>query len=280
MREPLALLDPPVRTLSPPPTTAATRASLVDIDGTVTDGPYPETGSVSGRVPPLESEETTLVGDVYARVDEHLEGLLGPPDEVLVQALARARAAGLPDIHVSPSIGRFLHVLARACGARRILEVGTLAGYSTIWLARALPPDGQLTTIEYEPAHAEVAQTNLEAADLSQRVTVLVGRALQVLDDLARAGREPFDLVFIDADKPPYLEYFEAALRLSRPGTLIVADNVVRGGEVAFGPSDDPAVTGVQRFVEHLAVHPAVTPSFVQQVGVKGHDGMAIAVVR
>lgn len=217
---------------------------------------------------------------IYAQVDEYFEGLLGPPDEVLMQAQARARAAGLPAISVSPSLGRFLHVLARACGARRILEVGTLAGYSAIWLARALPPGGQLITIEYEPAHAEVARANLESAGLSQQVSVLVGRALQVLDDLAQAGGEPFDLVFIDADKPPYLEYFDAALRLSRSGTLIVADNVVRGGQVALGPSDDPAVTGVQRFVEHLAGHPAVTASFVQQVGVKGHDGMAIALVQ
>jgi caffeoyl-CoA O-methyltransferase len=155
--------------------------------------------------------------------------------------------------------------------------VGTLAGYSAIWLARALPPDGQLITIEYEPAQAEVARANLEAAGLSKRVSVLVGRALQVLDDLEHASGEPFDLLFIDADKPPYLEYFDAALGLSRPGTLIVADNVVRGGQVALGPSDDPAVTGVQRFVERLADHPAVTASFVQQVGVKGHDGMAVA---
>lgn len=232
------------------------------------------------RVLSTDLDETTMSNETYARVDEHLEGLFGPPDEALVQALARARAAGLPDINVSPSIGRFLHVLARACGARRILELGTLAGYSTIWLARALPADGRLLTIEYEPTHAEVARVNLVAAGLGERVSVLVGRGLEVLDDLARAGEQPFDLVFIDADKPPYLEYFQASLRLTRPGTLIVADNVVRRGKVASGPSADAAVTGVQRFVEHLAVHPAVTASFVQQVGVKGHDGMAIAVVR
>jgi caffeoyl-CoA O-methyltransferase len=216
----------------------------------------------------------------YAQVDEHLEGLFGPPDAVLTQAQRRAEDAGIPSISVSPAIGRFLHVLALTRGARRILEIGTLAGYSTIWLARALPADGHLVTLEYEPVHAEVARANLASAGLSDQVEVRVGRATDLLAELTTEGADPFDLVFIDADKPPYTEYLDASLALSRPGTLIVADNVVRGGKVAMGPSDDPAVTGVQRFSEALAAHPAVTACFVQQVGVKGYDGMALAVVR
>jgi caffeoyl-CoA O-methyltransferase len=218
--------------------------------------------------------------ELYAEVDEHLEGLFGPPDPDLVAAQQRAEEAGLPAISVSPAIGRFLHVLALARGARRILEIGTLAGYSTIWMARALPPDGDLVTLEYDPTHAEVARRNLEAAGLGDRVEVRVGPALDTLAELATSGAGPFDLVFIDADKAPYAEYLEAALQLSQPGTVIVADNIVRRGAVAQGPSDDPAVTGVQRFTGHAATHPRLTSAFLQLVGVKGHDGLAICVVR
>jgi predicted O-methyltransferase YrrM len=217
---------------------------------------------------------------LYTEVDEHLESLFGPPDPDLVAAQQRADEAGLPAISVSPAIGRFLHVLALARGARRILEIGTLAGYSTIWMARALPPDGGLVTLEYDPAHAEVARRNLDAAGLGDRVEVRVGPATDTLTELIGSGGEPFDLVFIDADKAPYAEYLEAALELARPGTVIVADNIVRAGAVARGPSDDPAVTGVQRFTGHAATHPRLTSAFIQQVGVKGHDGLAVCVVR
>jgi predicted O-methyltransferase YrrM len=218
--------------------------------------------------------------ELYTEVDAHLEGLFGPPDPDLEAAQRRAAEAGLPAISVSPAIGRFLHVLALTRGARRILEVGTLAGYSTIWLARALPADGDLVTLEYDPTHAEVARRNVDAAGVGDRVEVRVGRAVDTLAELVAAGGEPFDLVFIDADKAPYTEYLEAALQLSKPGTVIVADNVVRGGAVAQGPSDNPAVTGVQRFTGHAATHPRLTSAFLQLVGAKGHDGLAVSVVR
>ncbi len=179
-----------------------------------------------------------------------------------------------------PSLGRFLHVLALACSARSILEIGTLGGYSTIWLARALPVDGRLLSLEVEPRHAAVARENLAHAGLGDRVEVRVGAALGVLKDLRDNGADPYDMVFIDADKPAYTEHLDAALQLSRPGTLIVADNVVRGGKVTLGAADDEAVVGIQRFNAALAADPRVTAAVIQQVGVKGHDGMAIAVVR
>lgn len=218
--------------------------------------------------------------ELYTQVDEHLEGLFGPPDADLEAASQRAAEAGLPSISVSAALGRFLHVLALSCGARRILEVGTLAGYSTIWLARALPADGHLVTLEYDPTHAEVARQNLAAAGLAGQVEVRVGAATDTLRQLTEGGAEPFDLVFLDADKAPYAEYLEASLQLARPGTVIVADNVVRQGGVAMGPTDDPSVTGVQRFTQMAATDPRVTASFVQTVGAKGHDGLAVLVVR
>jgi caffeoyl-CoA O-methyltransferase len=218
--------------------------------------------------------------DLFTAVDSYLDGLFGPPDAALAGALARSAAADLPPISVSANLGRLLHVLALACGARAILEVGTLGGYSAIWLARALPADGTLVSLEYEPKHAEIARQNIDAAGLADRVDIRVGRGLDLLAELERDGAGPFDMVFIDADKPPYAEYFQAALSLSRPGTLIVADNVVRDGKVVLDSSDDDAVVGVQRFNAALAADRRVTAAIIQQVGVKGHDGMAFAVVR
>ena len=214
----------------------------------------------------------------YAAVDAYIDDLFGPADPVLIAAEERAAAAGLPDISVSSMQGRLLHVLARTCGARSILEIGTLGAYSTIWLARALPPEGRLISLEYEPRHADVARRNVADAGLADRVEIRVGRALDTLADLEAQGAGPFDMVFIDADKPPYTEYFQAAVRLARPGTLIIADNVVRDGQVAT-VSEDPAVTGVQRFNAALAQDRRVAAAVMQQVGVKGHDGMALAVV-
>lgn len=216
---------------------------------------------------------------VFQQVDGYLDELFGPADPVLEAALERSRAAGLPGIQVSSNLGRFLQVLVRACAARTVLEIGTLGGYSTIWITRALPADGRVVTLEFEPRHAQVARANLADAGLTDRVDVRVGRALDLLTELDRSGAGPFDFVFIDADKAPYAEYFEASMRLSRPGTLIVADNVVRKGAVAQGPSDDPDVAGIQRFNALVARDPRVTACVLQQVGVKGHDGMAIAVV-
>lgn len=218
--------------------------------------------------------------DVYTEVDRYLEDLFGPPDPVLAAALERASAAGLPEIQVSPTQGRLLHVLALLRGARTILEIGTLGGYSAIWMARALPPGGRLLTLEREPTHAEVARRTIAEAGLADTVEVLDGVALDTLATLARDGAGPFDMVFIDADKEPYAEYLAAAMRLSAPGTLVVADNVVRDGRVAQGPSNDDAVVGVQRFNAALAAHPGLTGVVIQQVGEKGHDGMALAIVR
>lgn len=215
----------------------------------------------------------------YAAVDRYLDDLYGPGDPALEGARARAAAEELPDIAVSVNLGRYLHVLALACRARRILEIGTLGGYSAIWMARALPADGRLVTLEADGRHAAVARANLEEAGVAALTEVRVGAARESLADLEREDVEPFDMVFIDADKEPYAAYLSAAVRLTRTGSLIVADNVVRGGAVADGPSEDAGVTGVQRFNEALAAHPRLASVIVQQVGDKGHDGMALAVV-
>jgi caffeoyl-CoA O-methyltransferase len=217
--------------------------------------------------------------DHHAAVDHYLDGLFDD-EPVLAAAQERAEAAGLPQIQVSSNLGRFLHVLALARDARSILEIGTLAGYSTIWLARALPGDGSMVTLEIDPQRADVARANLRHAGLADQVDVRTGPALDTLIAMRDEGAGPFDMVFIDADKPPYLEYLHAVLELVRPGTLIVADNVIRGGRVALGPIDDDDVTGAQRFNEALAAHPRLSAAMIQQVGVKGHDGMALAVVR
>jgi predicted O-methyltransferase YrrM len=211
----------------------------------------------------------------WAAVDTYINAQLVGEDPVLEAALARAAAAGLPAADVAPNQGKLLHLLARLAGARTILELGTLAGYSTIWLARALPEGGRLITLEAEAAYAEVARANLAAAGLDDRVEVRVGAALETLPRLAG----PFDLVFLDADKQRNPEYLEWALRLTRPGSLIVADNVVRGGELANAASDDPRVQGIRRFTELLGAASGVTATAVQTVGSKGWDGFALALV-
>ena len=215
---------------------------------------------------------------LFEAVDHYIENLLGLQDDVMRSADQSLRDAGLPPISVSPAQGKLLYLLARVTGAKRILELGTLGGFSTIWMARALPTGGRLITMEIDPGHAEVARQNIQRAGLSDRVDILIGKALDLLPTLAK--EKPFDLIFIDADKPPYTEYFEWAVRLSRPGTLIIADNVVREGEVLSDNSSDDRVTGVRRFNESLGRNDAVTATIIQTVGVKGHDGFAIAVVR
>ena len=208
-------------------------------------------------------------------VDGYFAGLLLGEDEALDAAVDAAAESGLPAHEVSPLQGQLLHLLARAVGARRVLEIGTLGGYSTIWLARAVPDGGRVTTIEREPRFAEVARRSVERAGLGDRVEVLVGDAREVLEGL----REAFDLVFIDADKRSNPDYLEHALRLSRPGTLIVADNVVRGGAVADPGTEDPDALGVRTFTERLAEEPRVLATAVQTVGRKGHDGFVVALV-
>ena len=215
----------------------------------------------------------------WTAVDRYLTDLLVPPDPALEAALQASAAAGLPPINVSPNQGKLLHLLARLQGARSVLEIGTLGGYSTIWLARALPAGGRLVTLESDARHAEVARANIARAGLSDVVELRLGPALETLPRLTAEGRGPFDLIFIDADKPSYPDYLAWALRLSRRGSLIVADNVVRNGAVLDPASDDPRVQGARRFNEALAAEPRVSATAIQTVGSKGYDGFAIALV-
>jgi predicted O-methyltransferase YrrM len=210
-----------------------------------------------------------------AAVDGWLADRLAGEDPVMAAALRASADAGLPPHEVSVLQGRLLTVLARAVGARRVLEIGTLGGVSTLWLARGLAPGGRIVTLEAEPRFARVARASIARAGFAGAVDVRVGRAL----DLLPAVAGPFDLVFIDADKESSLEYLEWALRLARPGALIVADNVVRGGAVADGDSRDPRVRGVRALIERLGSDPRVEATALQTVGAKGHDGFAIAVV-
>jgi len=216
----------------------------------------------------------------WTTVDAYLADLFAPHDEALADALAASGAAGLPDIQVSPPLGRFLQLLATVAGARRILEIGTLGGYSTIWLARALPAGGRLVTLELQPHHADVARSNFARAGLDDRVEVIVGPALDSLRELVATGTEPFDFVFIDADKEPYADYLALSLRLARPGTVIIADNVVRGGIVADASTDDSRALGARRFHAAVAGNPNLVATVIQTLGVKGYDGFSFIVVK
>ena len=220
-----------------------------------------------------------MTQEQWTTVDQYLAGLLVPDDPALEAAQQASAAAGLPAISVSPTQGKLLWLLARMQQARSILEIGTLGGYSTIWLARALPDGGRLVTLEAEPRHADVARENIARAGLDSVVDLRVGQALDTLPRLEAEGRGPFDLTFIDADKPNTPEYFHWALKLSRPGSLIVVDNVVRKGAVADAESDDPSVQGMRRFLEMLAAESRVSATAIQTVGSKGYDGFAIALV-
>jgi len=217
---------------------------------------------------------------VFEAVDRYISDLFIPPDEVLNAAEHSHQVENLPLINVSPNLGKLLHLFVKLSKAKTILEVGTLAGYSTIWMARALPEDGRLISLELDPHHAEVARKNIERAGLSSRVEIRVGKAIDLLPGLLKENAGPFDMIFIDADKPPYTEYFEWSLKLSRPGTLIIADNVIRDGKVLDQNQDDPMVKGAQRFNKALAANGNVTATILQTVGVKEYDGMAIAVVK
>ena len=217
-----------------------------------------------------------MTSDTWTAVDQYIVDALVPADSALDAALGASTSAGLPSIAVSAAQGKFLHLLALIQGARRILEIGTLGGYSTIWLARALPDGGRLVTLEFNPRHADVARANIAAAGLSGRVDVRVGRALDLLPSLSG---EPFDLVFIDADKPSTTDYFQWALKLSRPGTVIVVDNVVRDGGLV-DPNGNEDVQGMRRFMQAAAAEPRVTGTALQTVGAKGYDGFALLRVR
>ncbi|MDT0571268.1 O-methyltransferase [Streptomyces sp. DSM 3412] len=210
-------------------------------------------------------------------VDAYFSTHLAPNDEALAAALRDNEAAGLPAIDVAANQGKFLHLLALIQGARRILEIGTLGGYSTIWLARALPADGRLISLEYSARHAEVACRNIARAGLGGLVEVRVGPALESLPKLTDENPEPFDLVFIDADKANNPHYVEWALKLTRAGSVIVVDNVVRGGRVADADSTEPDVRGTRAAIELIATHPRLSGTALQTVGSKGYDGFALA---
>jgi predicted O-methyltransferase YrrM len=220
-----------------------------------------------------------LTADRFDAVDDYLSDLFVGNDAALERTLASSRAAGLPPIAVSEVQGKLLHLLARTRGARRVLEVGTLGGYSAIWMARALPSDGALISLEIDPGHAAVARENIAAAGLSQIVTVVVAPALESLAQLRAQAVDPFDLIFIDADKPNNPNYVRAALDLSRSGTLIVVDNVVRGGAVIDASSDDPSIIGTRACLEFMAREKRLQTTAIQTVGHKGYDGFALALV-
>ncbi|MGA8582610.1 MAG: O-methyltransferase [Roseiarcus sp.] len=213
-------------------------------------------------------------------VDAYFTKTIVAPDPALEEALAANAAAGLPSIDVSAPQGKLIHLLARMTGARKALEIGTLGGYSTIWLASALPDGGRLITLERSAKHAEVARRNVARASLAGKVEIRTGAALETLPKIEAEGLGPFDFVFIDADKENNAAYLEWALRLSRPGTTIVVDNVVRDGEVADATSRDPDVVGVRRMFEMMAREPRLSATAIQTVGAKGWDGFALAVVK
>ena len=217
--------------------------------------------------------------ELFAEVDCYIADLLAPQDEALLATIQSLDEAEMPQHSISPNQGKLLYTLALLCNARNILEIGTLGGYSTIWLARALSDDGQLISLEYNSHRAEVARQNIIRAGLESKVEIRVGKALELFPRIESELTTPFDLIFIDADKPPYTEYFQWAFKLARPGTLIIADNVIREGKILDRHSKDEKVIGVQRFNEMLAKNPDVTATILQTIGIKGYDGIAIAVV-
>jgi caffeoyl-CoA O-methyltransferase len=216
----------------------------------------------------------------FQSVDKYISDLFHDEDDCLAAAGQAIIDSGIPQISVSPNQGKLLQILARLCNAKKILEMGTLGGYSSIWMARALPEDGTLITLEIDEKHAAVARENFGRCDLTSKIEIRVGKAIDLLPRLDAEDAGPFDMIFIDADKPPYLEYFKWALKLSRPGTLIIADNVIREGKVLLEESPDEMVTGVKRLNSFLAACPDVTATIFQTIGTKEHDGMAIAIVK
>jgi caffeoyl-CoA O-methyltransferase len=216
---------------------------------------------------------------IFLAVDEYIKERVGLEDAVLREVKESCRRSSMPDAEISANQGKFLQILARACGARRILELGTSVGYSSIWLARALPSDGRLLSVEFDEGNYKIAVENIRRAKLESVVELRRGKALDVLRDLLAEGEGGFDFIFIDADKPPYLEYLEYSIELSRKGTIIVMDNVVRNGEVLNGNSEDERVRGVQRLNDHLKGRKEADFTILQTVGGKSHDGMAVGIV-
>lgn len=216
---------------------------------------------------------------LWAQVDGYLDGLLAPHDEKLAAVLEANHAANLPSIDVPATLGKFLDLLIRISGARRVLEVGTLGAYSTIWMARALPAGGEVVTLELDPHHAEIARQNLARAGVLERVEIRLGSAQDSLRGLVEGGVAPFDMIFLDADKQSLPEYLEWSMQLARPGTIIVADNVVRDGKVIDERSSDVHIQEVRRFLELVAQHPRLSATAFQTVGGRGYDGFALALV-
>lgn len=200
---------------------------------------------------------------LFEKVDHYISQLVAPEDSVLQETIRSLDEANMPQISVTPTQGKFLQLMAIMCKAKRVLELGTLGAYSTIWMARAIPDDGKVLTVEFDPHHAKIASRNIERAQLSEKIELRVGKAMEVLEELIANGEAAFDLIFIDADKPPYAEYFELALQLSHSGTVIICDNVIREGKVLDEHSDDERVRGVQRFNRLLADHPKVTATIM-----------------
>jgi caffeoyl-CoA O-methyltransferase len=217
---------------------------------------------------------------IFKSVDQYISDLFNPGDEALTAAELSHKQEGIPHINVSPNLGKFLYLLAKLVNAKKILELGTLAGYSTIWLAKAVPETGRVISLELDPHHADIARKNISRAGLLDKIEIRVGKAIELLPVLENENSGPFDMIFIDADKPPYTEYFEWSLKLSRPGTLIIADNVVRDGKVLDPDQSDPMVMGAQRFNKALAANENVEATILQTIGVKEYDGMAIAIVK
>jgi predicted O-methyltransferase YrrM len=223
--------------------------------------------------------DTARARRLWGEVDRYFQQKLLPKDDALDAALAANAAAGLPEIDVSPLQGRFLELIVRLTKASRILEIGTLGGYSTIWMARATPPGGRVVTLEAEPRHAEIARANFKRAGIADRVDLRVGPALDLLPAVEAEGLAPFDLVFIDADKPSNPDYLRWALKLTKTGSLIIGDNVVRDGAVVDAKDASPGVRGVRRFADLIASEPRLVATAIQTVGVKGWDGFAMALV-
>jgi predicted O-methyltransferase YrrM len=215
--------------------------------------------------------------ETWSAADEFLAATLLGRDAPLAECLAANQREGLPSIDVSPLQGKFLTLLAQIQGARRILEIGTLGGFSTICLARALPPDGALVTLELNPHHAKVARSNIDRAGLGPKVELIEGPAIDSLARLFAENRPPFDFIFIDADKPGYPAYLEASLKLARPGAVIIGDNVVRQGQIADPSNADPNVQAARTFIQQVAADPRLSATVIQTVGKKGHDGLLIS---
>ena len=217
---------------------------------------------------------------LFKEVDDYLNELFVPKDRVMKGVLKSLVEGGLPLMNISPIQGQLLYTLASLCKAKRILEIGTLGGYSAIWMAKALPERGKLITIEANPKHASIAQKNINKAKLDSKISIRQGKALEVLPQLIKEGEGPFDMIFIDADKPPYVEYFKLCLQMSKLGTLIIADNVIRMGNVIDKNQKDERVIGIRRFNKMLGKNPNAISTIIQTVGSKKHDGMALSVVK